>query len=116
MAYPSCKVSAYYESPVFLIPKLLIWLALFGSAITDGILHRYTKTRRWQLHRGICVVIGAFVVQDVLLLTYSIGARHNLAVDGVCKAFVYFSDLADSLFIVTAVLHVLLTGPWLACT
>ncbi|MCJ1297925.1 hypothetical protein MMC08_000714 [Hypocenomyce scalaris] len=102
MASPICEYLVYYESLAYLIPRLLIWLALFGLAITDGILHRHIKKRGWQLHRGICVVIGAFVVQDVLLLTYSIGARSNLGtVDGVCKAFIFFSDLADSLFIVS---------------
>ena len=116
MASPICEYLVYYESLAYLIPKLIIWLALFGSATTDGILHGHIKTRRWQLHRGICVVIGAFVVQHVLLLTY-FGARRNLGtVDGVCKAFIYFSELADSLFIVRPVLHVLLSGPWLACT
>ena len=111
MASPICEYLVYYESLAYLIPRLLIWLALFGLAITDGILHRHIKKRGWQLHRGICVVIGAFVVQDVLLLTYSIGARSNLGtVDGVCKAFIFFSDLADSLFIVRVVLHVLLPG------
>lgn len=98
---PTCEYLIYYESLAYLIPRLLIWLALFGLATTDGILHRHIKKRGWQLHRGICLVIGAFVVQDVLLLTYSIGSRSGLGtIDGVCKAFIFFSDLADSLFIV----------------
>lgn len=99
---PTCEYLIYYESLAYLIPRLLIWLALFGLATTDGILHRHIKKRGWQLHRGICLVIGAFVVQDVLLLTYSIGSRSGLGtIDGVCKAFIFFSDLADSLFIVS---------------
>lgn len=102
MASPTCDYLVYYESLAYLIPRLLIWLALSGAAIADAFIHKHIKRRGWQLHVGICVVIASFVVQDVLLLTYSIGSRSGLsAVDDVCKAFIFFSDLADSLFIVS---------------
>ena len=102
MVSPVCEYLTYYESLAYLIPRLLVWLALFGLATADGVLHRHIKKRGWQLHRGILLVIGAYVVQDVLLLTYSIGARSDLGtVDDVCKAFIFFADLADSLLIVT---------------
>ena len=101
MDSPICEYLTQYESLAYLIPRLLIWLALFGLATADGVLHRHIKQRGWQLHRGILLVIGAYVIQDVLLLTYSIGARSNLGtVDDVCKAFIFFANLADSLFIV----------------
>ena len=101
MASPVCENLIYYESLAYLIPRFLVWLALFGLATADGVLHRHIKKRGWQLHRGICVVIGAFVVQDTLLLVYSIGARNGLStMDNVCKAFIFFADLGDSLFIV----------------
>lgn len=49
------------------------------------------------------MVIGAFVLQDILLLSYSIGARSGLSsIDDVCKSFIFFADLADSLFIVSS--------------
>lgn len=100
MVSPVCEYLTYYESLAYLIPRLLVWLALFSLATADGVLHRHIKKRGWQLHRGILLVIGAYVVQDVLLLTYSIGARSDLGtVDDVCKAFIFFADLADSLLI-----------------
>jgi len=81
-----------YTAPVF---------AVVGLATADGVLHRHIKKRGWQLHRGFLLVIGAYVIQDILLLTYSVGARSNLGtIDDVCKAFIFFADLADSLFIV----------------
>ena len=101
MVSPTCEYLIYYESLAYLIPRLLVWLALFGLATADGVLHRHIKKRGWQLHRGILLVIGAYVIQDILLLTYSVGARSNLGtIDDVCKAFIFFADLADSLFIV----------------
>ncbi|KAA6425595.1 MAG: hypothetical protein FRX49_04492 [Trebouxia sp. A1-2] len=109
MASPTCEYLIYYESLAYLIPRLLVWLALFGLATADGVLHRHIKKRGWQLHRGILLVIGAYVVQDVLLLTYSIGARSNLGtIDDVCKAFIFFADLADSLFILVSLIALLL--------
>lgn len=103
MVSPTCEYLIYYESLAYLIPRFLVWLALFILATTDGVLHRHIKRRGWQLHRGICLVIGAFVLQDTLLLVYSIGARTGLgSIDNVCKSFIFFSDLADSLFIVSS--------------
>lgn len=105
MASPTCDYLIYYESLAYLIPRFLVWLALFALATVDGVLHRHIKRRGWQLHRGICVVIGAFVLQDILLLSYSIGKRTGLStIDNVCKSFIFFADLADSLFIVSGTL------------
>lgn len=102
MTSPTCDYLISYESLAYLVPRLLVWVALFALATTDGVLHRHIKRRGWQLHRGICVVIGAFVLQDVLLLSYSIGKRTGLgSIDNVCKSFIFFADLADSLFIVS---------------
>ena len=102
MASPTCDYLIYYESRAYLIPRLLVWLALACAAIADAVVHMHIKRRGWQLHVGICAVTAAFVVQDVLLLTYSIGTRTGLGTIGnVCKAFIFFSDLADSLFIVS---------------
>lgn len=101
MPSPTCDYLIYYESLAYLIPRLLVWLALSCAVIADAFIHKHIKRRGWQLHVGICVVIAFFVVQDVLLLTYSIGSRSELSgLDNVCKAFIFFSDLADSLFIV----------------
>ncbi|KAL3148903.1 hypothetical protein ABBQ32_001771 [Trebouxia sp. C0010 RCD-2024] len=99
----TCAYLIYFESLEYLIPRLLVWLALFALATTDGVLHKHIKRRGWQLHRGICVVIGGFVLQDILLVTYSIGKRRgstSAAIENVCKSYIFFADLADSLFIV----------------
>ena len=102
MVSPVCDNLIYYESLPYLIPRLLIWLSLSCAAITDAFVHKHIKRRGWQLHVGICVVIASFVVPDVLLLTYSIGSRSRPGtMDNVCKAFIFFSDSADSLFIVS---------------
>ena len=99
----ACVYLVHFEPLVYLIPRLLIWIALFALVTTDGILHRHIKKRGWQLHRGICLVIGAFVVQDVLLLAYAVGANARLGTVGdICMTFIFFADLADSLFIVRA--------------
>lgn len=103
----TCAYLIYFESLEYLIPRLLVWLALFALATTDGVLHKHIKRRGWQLHRGICLVIGAFVLQDILLVTYSIGKRKgssSVAVENVCKSYIFFADLADSLFIVSILL------------
>lgn len=101
----TCAYLIYFESLEYLIPRLLVWLALFALATTDGVLHKHIKRRGWQLHRGICVVIGGFVLQDILLVTYSIGKRRgstSAAIENVCKSYIFFADLADSLFIVSS--------------
>lgn len=103
----TCAYLIYFESLEYLIPRLLVWLALFALATTDGVLHKHIKRRGWQLHRGICVVIGGFVLQDILLVTYSIGKRRgstSAAIENVCKSYIFFADLADSLFIVSSLL------------
>jgi hypothetical protein len=81
----------------YLVPRVLVWLALFGAALADGILHRQ-KNRGWQLHRGIVVVLGVTCLQDVLLLVYAAGYRHAWA-GTVFSVYIFFTDLADAMFI-----------------
>ena len=48
------------------------------------------------------VVIGAVVWQDILLLAYAASLKSGLsASQNVFKVYIFFSDLADSLFIVS---------------
>ena len=48
------------------------------------------------------VVIGAVVWQDILLLAYAASLKSGLsASQNIFKVYIFFSDLADSLFIVS---------------
>ena len=124
----------------YLIPRVLLWAALFAVALTDGIKHRFVKRRGYQLQRGILASVGLYVVQanllhhqrpvycallpvgpsralrdrleahplaaqrrlyvvqDVLLLSYSVYSSDGVA-DGLYKAYIVLTDLADSVFI-----------------
>ena len=83
----------------YLIPRLIIWALLFGLALTDTIRHRHVKRRGHQLQRGVLLVIGAFIVQDVLLLAYSAqSSSDDSAARHIYLAYIFFTDFADSAF------------------
>lgn len=87
----------------YLIPRLIIWALLFGLAVTDAIRHRHVKRRGHQLQKGVLLVIGAFIVQDVLLLAYSAQPKADgLAARQIYLAYIFFTDFADSSFHVSA--------------
>ena len=87
----------------YLIPRLIIWALLFGLALTDAIRHRHVKRRGHQLQKGVLLVIGAFIVQDVLLLAYSAQPKADgLAARQIYLAYIFFTDFADSSFHVSA--------------
>ena len=89
----------------YLIPRLIIWTLLFGLALTDAIRHRHVKRRGHQLQKGVLLVIGAFIVQDVLLLTYSAQSRADEpAARSIYLAYIFFTDFADSAFHVSPIL------------
>ena len=77
-------------------------MLLFLVALADTIRHRHVKRRGHQLQRGVLFVIGAFIVQDVLLLAY---ASQSSAEDSVAQhlylAWIFFTDFADCAFIVS---------------
>ena len=54
------------------------------------------------MQRGIVICLFAYVVQEILLLSYSLLNKGNKtgAADDVRKAYYVFSDLADSVFMV----------------
>ncbi|KAK9819921.1 hypothetical protein WJX72_003958 [[Myrmecia] bisecta] len=84
----------------YLVPRLVGWVMLLAVAVADGCLHRNVRVKGWQLHRGVTLVIAAYVVQDVLLTTYTFAAKHPSSFSsGVFEAYIFFTDLADSLFI-----------------
>ena len=81
----------------------MCWTLLFCVALIDTLRHRQVKRiRGYQLQRGIVVTLFAYVVQDVLLLSYSILSKgsNTRAADDVRKSYYVFSDLADSIFMV----------------
>ena len=83
----------------YLIPRLIIWTLLFGLALTDAVRHRHVRRRGHQLQRGVLLVIGAFIVQDVLLLTYSAqSSTDSTAARNIYLAYIFFTDFADSSF------------------
>ena len=94
----------------YLVPRLIIWTLLFGLALTDAIRHRHVKRRGHQLQKGVLLVIGAFIVQDVLLLTYSAQSRADKpAARSIYLAYIFFTDFADSAFHVSAILSLMWT-------
>ena len=81
----------------------MCWTLLFCVALIDTLRHRQVKRiRGYQLQRGIVITLFAYVVQDVLLLSYSILSKgsNTKAADDVRKSYYVFSDLADSIFMV----------------
>ena len=94
----------------YLIPRLIIWTLLFGLALTDAIRHRHVKRRGHQLQKGVLLVIGAFIVQDVLLLTYSAqSGADEPAARSIYLAYIFFTDFADSAFHVSPILSLIWT-------
>jgi hypothetical protein len=89
----------------YLIPRVIIWVLLFAAAVTDTIRHRHVKRRGHQLQRGVLFVICAFIVQDILLMAY---AAQKSAADPhtqrIYLAYIFFTDFADSSFIVSLLL------------
>ena len=87
----------------YLIPRLIIWAVLFGLALTDAVRHRHVKRRGHQLQKGVLLVIGAFIVQDVLLLAYSAqSSSGSSAARNIYLAYIFFTDFADSSFHVSS--------------
>lgn len=83
--------------------RLALWSILFVGVFLDAVLHRTVRRRGWQLHWTIVAVIFFYVVQDILLTTVSfedIAEKGSLA-DKIFYAFLFFTDFADSLFIVS---------------
>ena len=82
--------------------RVILWSLLFVVALADAVRHRHIKRRGSQLPWGIVAVLGASMVQEILLLTYSVllhsGKR---SADDVRKAYYVFDDLEDSMFMVT---------------
>ena len=90
----------------YLIPRLIIWALLFGLALTDAVRHRHVKRRGHQLQRGVLLVIGAFIVQDVLLLAYSAqSSTDSTPARNIYLAYIFFTDFADSSFHVSPALR-----------
>ena len=83
--------------------RVVAWILLWLVALFDAVRHRQTKRRGYQLQRGIVICLFAYVVQDVLLLSYSSLKRgsDSRKADDVLIAFHVFSDLADSIFMVS---------------
>ena len=87
----------------YLIPRVFIWVLLFSVALFDALKHRQVKRRGSQLQRGLIAVVFAYVVQDVLLLTFSIlNDQKSPKASPVCVSYIFFTDLADTLMIVSA--------------
>ena len=87
--------SQIFLSTGYLVPRCLLWIALFIGALVDGLRHVHVKSRGRTLYAGVVLVLFAMVIQDVLLLTYS--ATDNGTVFSV---YIFFTDTADSLFTV----------------
>ena len=85
----------------YLVPRVVFWIVLFLAALTDTIRHRHVKRRGHQLQRGVLFVIGAFIIQDVLLLAYAAQKKaEEPAAQHIYMAYIFFTDFADSSFIV----------------
>lgn len=105
----------------YLIPRVILWIALFVAALSDTIRHRNVKRRGHQLQRGVLFVIGAFIVQDILLLAYAAQKRaEDPAAQRIYLAYIFFTDFADSSFIVSAICTTgvaqLDSPSWISCS
>ena len=86
-----------FLSTLYMLPRTAVWAALFALALLDGLRHVYENARARKLYAGVVVVLGAFVVQDVLLLLFSLTGGSSGAIFSI---YIFFTDLADSLFTV----------------
>lgn len=87
--------------PLYLFPRLVLWVAIFAAALADAIRHRNVKVAGYQLQRGIIFVLGAQIIQDSLLVAYSF-TLHNGAANTIFLVYIFFLDFSDALFIVSA--------------
>lgn len=84
-----------------LVPRVCAWVLLFGVALFDALKHRHVKRRGSQLHRGLVAVVFAYVVQELLLLSFAILYRQKAPkARAVCASWIFFIDLADTAMIV----------------
>lgn len=95
--------SQIWTSVPYLLLRSICWILLFAAALLDGIRHSHVRSRGRQLYAGVVVVLGAMVVQDVLLLFYSVTDS-----GAIFSVYIFFTDTADSLF--TALLLVIAAG------
>ena len=97
----------------YLIPRVCAWVILLGAALFDALRHRHIKRRGSQLQRGLIAVVFAYVVQDILLLSFAIlNNRGSPKASPVCGSYIFFTDLADTMMIVSTCYH--FSGPCIA--
>ena len=103
--HPAQALSLFLDVK-YLVPRVAVWLLLFLVALTDTIRHRHVKRRGHQLQRGVLFVIGAFIVQDLLLLAYALqSSAEDSVAQHIYLAWIFFTDLADCAFIVSGSLQ-----------
>lgn len=92
--------SQIFMSAAYMLPRTALWIALFVLALLDGLRHLYENARARKLYAGVVIVLGAMVVQDVLLTLYAIGGGTSFGAGALFKTYIFFTDAADSLFTV----------------
>ncbi len=96
-----------FMSVFYMLPRTILWMAVFIFALIDGIRHAYENARARKLYIGVVVVLGVMVVQDVLLTLYSFTTDASSSTNVLFKIYIFFTDAADSLFAVRSSLHIL---------
>ena len=92
----------------YLAIRTVAWYLLWFFVWADGLVHRKSRGRGWKLHWGLRGVLTAYVVAEALRL--DVGRRldsvrpdkknGHLRNDNAFKAYVFFIDTADTLFMV----------------
>ena len=59
-AYLGCLAMAQETYDLrYVVPRFVLYLALFIGAATDAIIHRHVKRRGYQLQRFVTITVGA---------------------------------------------------------
>ncbi len=94
--------SQIYMSVFYMIPRTAMWIAVFVLALLDGLRHIHENARARKLYAGVVIVLGAMVLQDVLLTLYAISGGDSFGAGALFKGYILATDAADSLFTVSA--------------
>lgn len=106
--------SQIFLDQAYLIPRILVWLLLFVVATVDAYRHKTVRSRGWQLNRAILVVIFSYILQDIFLTVYTFQdtSVRNATANRIFEVYIFFTDLADSLFIVSFTCYMI--QPWIS--
>eukprot|EP01137_Pigoraptor_chileana_P003162 Opistho-2@42968 len=83
-----------WNNKPYLVVRWLLWMTVLGVAVVDWIVHRAVRTRGWQLHRSVVVVVILYFLKECVTLAWS----NSDDFSATYFAVIFFYDLADAAF------------------